>query len=400
MNKRKKKRILFLGLDGFPFGSAFTQRQVQLGKAFLETGFKVTVINKSSQHSKRISKRENILAHGFYQNIEYFYCSLLPYRSSNFIIRNIFKLIGGFIQPFIILYYRIFRNAKYIFNNSIYLKNIKYCYFLSKLFRMKLIFDYVEFMASVRNRHKKYLVDIESRAENDLFKYTDKLIVISNFLEKYVKETAPNIPMIRIPPVIDFSFIDSIPLKITSDRYFLLCASGGYQDIIKFTIEAFAGSYGPEKNYKLKLVINGNPKELEAIHLYIEEIKFQNYIEILSELPYSDLISFYKSARALLIPISNNLQDLARFPFKICEYIASKRPIITSDLGAVKEFFEDNVNAFIAKTDNVNDFSKKLNLVMEYPDLANEIGSNGYELGKNVFNYETYSKDLGAFIHK
>lgn len=397
---KKKETILFLGTGGFPFGTATIQRQIQLAKSLQLAAFKVIVINSRSPHSSFTAKKEKISVHGFYQGIEYLYCSLVPYRPANFFLRNIIKQLGIFLEFFAILYYRLFKHTKYIFYRTNILSSLKYHYFISKVFGMELIYDYVELYDSVGERINKNKKGSEISFDYNFYKYTHKLVVISNFLENHVKKIAPDKQMVKIPPIIDFSYFDNIKVEAQKSSYFLYCGSSTYDDIIKFIIKAFVNSNSAENNYKLKLVISGNSDQLSSLNQYLIDNQYQSSIEVLSKLSYFDLVSHYKSASALLIPMSNNIQDQARFPFKICEYTASKRPIITSDTGVIKEFFEDRVNAFIAKSDNFEDFINKLNLVVEQPKLADSIGVNSYELGKNVFNYKTYSEVFSNLIQK
>ncbi|QCX39128.1 glycosyltransferase family 4 protein [Aureibaculum algae] len=394
----KNKRILFTGTNGFPFGSAAIQRQIQLAKALLEAGYKVTVINNGGSHSKHITDRENMVAQGNFQGVDYIYCSIIPYRPTNFIFRNVLKKLGSLLEFFTIFYYKFFKNATHIFNNSIHLKKLKYYYFLSRVLKMELIYDYVEIMGSLGNRDKKQLQDIKNNFDTHFLDYTDKIIVISKYLENHVNKINQNKKKIKIPPIIDFSYFDTIDPKYKDVSFFLFCGSAVYMDVIKFIINAFTNSKSLGNDYHLKLVVNGSQEQLNQLHAYITQKECQNNIDILSKLTYIDLISYYKSARALLIPVSNNLQDMARFPFKICEYTASKRPIITSDSGAITEFFNDGKNAFIAKTDNSDSLTDKLNLIIEQPALANTVGLKGHELGVDVFNYKTYAANLKELL--
>lgn len=396
--KNTQETVIFLGSSGFPYGSAVIQRQIQLGKSLKEVNYNIVIICTRGVHSLRIIKREGITIHNYYQGIEYFYTSLLAHRPSNFLIRNLLKLLGHLLEILVIVFYRFFKNAKFIFNSSIKIEDLKYYYIISKILKMILIYDYVEMVDSLKKRDKLELNDLVRIFDHEFYKYVDKLIVISSFLEEYIDKIAPSTPKIKIPPIIDFSYIDSINSKISPIPFFIFCGSAAYNDIIKFIIEAFIHSNAIEKNYELKLVVNGTFEQLNIINNYIKEKRVDTSIEIMSKLSYYDLISFYKSARALLIPISNNLQDQARFPYKICEYSASGRPIITSDSGSVIEFFEDKKTAFIAKTGDISDFSSNINLVISQPELANKVGYNGYLLGKKSFNYKTYSKDLENFV--
>jgi glycosyltransferase involved in cell wall biosynthesis len=135
----------------------------------------------------------------------------------------------------------------------------------------------------------------------------------------------------------------------------------------------------------------------EKISKHRDSIKDDKTIKILSNLSYEVLISYYKNAKALLIPLQDNLQDKARFPFKISEYTAAARPIITSDSGAVIDYFQDGINALLAKTGDVNDFAEKLKFVLNNPQEAEKIATKSHELGQKLFNYKSYSTSLQEF---
>lgn len=394
--KDKRVTVLFLGSVGFPHGSAIVQRQIQLANSIMEYGINCVVLNKRSNHSKFISRKENISISGSYYGIKYFYSSLIAYKHSNFIIRNLFKTIGRIIEIFSIVYYRLFKNAKYILLRTNKLNNLKFYYFFSKMFNMKLIYDYVEYYDSIGKRNSTDLSSLANGFDNNFYKYLDKLIVISDFLGKHVEKISPRKKFIKIPPTIDLSLFDSVEVKMS--KSFVFCGSAGYMDIIVFIIEAFKNSIAIDQNYGLKLIVNGSNEERDNIRKFIIDQNLNSYIELTSNLSYSDLIKNYKSATALLIPLNDNYQDQARFPFKICEYLASNRPIITSNTGAIKEYFTDNIDTIIAKTDDIDDFSSKLNFVIENPIKVELIGANGYKLGKRIFNYKSYSKSLGDFI--
>lgn len=395
----KKQHVLYLGANGFPFGSAVIQRQIQMSKALIEAGFDVTVISQRSTHAKQTAIREKIRHHGHYEAIEYYYASLTPYKPTNFLIRNTVKLLGKIVEPLLILYYRIFKNSRYIFNNSTHLGDLKWYYRLSRTFGMELIYDYVEFVDSLGNRDKVRIEDAKKGFDYQFFNHTDKVIVISKFLEDHLTTIAPEKTHLKVPPIINFSFFDAVENASTERSYFLFCGSAAYLDIIKFIINSYARSKSYKDQIELKLIIGGSPQEIKGIKNYIDDIEeVKNNIEIRSNIPYNELVSLYKSAVALLIPITNNLQDQARFPFKICEYLASKRPIITSDSGVITEFFEDGNNAFIAEVNSIEDFGSKMKRVSDQPEIANEVGIKGYELGKSTFNYKMYSDKLNLFL--
>ena len=398
-SKNRHVGVILLGSIGFPFGSATIQRQIQLAKSLLNANFKVCVINNRSSHPKFISKRENIKTLGNYQNVNYFYSSLITFKPTNFILRYIVKIIGAILEILTIIYLRIFKNYKYFLLRTDMLKDIKYYSKVSKLIGIELIYDYVEYYDSTGKRdlsgvkkHKKDSFDY------NFINYVDKVIVISKFLENHVKSINVEIPTIKIPPIIDFDYFNNIYFKKKSEQFFLFCGSIAYLDLIEFIINSYILSNASNNDIKLKLVINGDDSHLQKLNKFVNDKQQKKNITILTKLPYIELIQLYKSAKALLIPIGNNLQDDARFPFKICEYTASKRPIITSDSGAILEFFEDDNNALIAKSEDLNDFASKINKIIEQPEAADRIGESGYNLGSKIFNYNTYSQVLRKLI--
>ena len=374
------------------------QRQVQISKLALDCGLGVVVINRWGVYSKEIAKREKISVIDNFQGIDYMYSSLIPYRSTNFIVRNLAKLLGYIFEFFLIIYYVIFKNAKYIFCNTIDLRDLNYYSHLSKVLRVELIYDYVEFIDSIGVRNKENQVIVKPSFDDQIPNYTDKLIVISDYLRNKIIDSSSNLPMIKIPRIIDFSYFDDvIPMK-NENPYFLFCGSAAYLDIIEFIIKSFIGSDAVTKNYNLILVLSGSVNQILKVNEVISREKGLHKVKVLTQLSYIDLVSYYKSAYSLLIPITENLQDKARFPFKICEYSASKRPIITSNSGPILEYFEDNVTAFIAETENRSDFTNKINLAVNDVDLANLVGKNAYKLGLENFSYKAYIKDFKKFI--
>ena len=142
-------------------------------------------------------------------------------------------------------------------------------------------------------------------------------------------------------------------------------------------------------------MVNGDSDQVQRIKNMATN---QNAIRLLSGLAYEDLLGYYKGALALLIPMSDNLQDRARFPFKICEYTAAARPIITTAGGPIPHYFTNELNAIISNNGDVEGFASGLRFITTHPEKADHIGAAGYELGFRIFNYNSYSSGLFELI--
>jgi glycosyltransferase involved in cell wall biosynthesis len=125
----------------------------------------------------------------------------------------------------------------------------------------------------------------------------------------------------------------------------------------------------------------------------------QQDVQIKSNIAYSDLINLYRNAKMLFIPLRRTLQDIARFPHKIGEYTAAKRPVVSTDIGEVAYYLDDMRSALLADNFDLDAYCNKLRTVIADDDLLNEIGSNGYRTGFEHFHYRNYEAPLFDFLN-
>jgi len=92
------------------------------------------------------------------------------------------------------------------------------------------------------------------------------------------------------------------------------------------------------------------------------------------------------------------LQDAARFPHKIGEYVASGAPMISSNFGEVKHYFKDGENGFVAEKYEVEQFTEKMQYIIDNPDKAKAVGQAGKETGLKEFNFLHYGENLRGFL--
>lgn len=392
-----KKRVIYCGGQGFPFGSATVQRQIQMSKALQDANFEVFVLINRGTYTRDIIRREGIRVFGTHENIKYFHTSFCAYKPKNYFIRNFLKVFGTLSEFFFIGSLTVFKKGSVLLFRAHDLNSAKFYARWGRLFNLKIIYDYVEYYDSLRKRDQKSIEVLKKNSfDRNIFMYCDKFIVISEFLKEHVKRYKKE--FLKIPPIIDFDQFVGIEKKDSDRPYFLYCGSIVYLDVIRFIIDSFTTSGLNRNGFYLKLVLSGSLEEIENL---VEKIEFEDLsesIEVLNKLKYEQLISYYAGASALLIPLSESLQDKARFPFKICEYLASRRPIITSGVGVINEYFTADRDAFICPTNDQRALAEKFKLVAVNKDLADEIGLKGYYLGRKHFHYENYVQDLRSFF--
>lgn len=139
---------------------------------------------------------------------------------------------------------------------------------------------------------------------------------------------------------------------------------------VKQDIERFKKTYGAHKNI---LVIGNRPH---------------------SEVPY-----YLKSADVLVLPNSAK-EDISKFytsPLKLFEYMASKRPIVASNLPSIREILNKN-NSVLVEPDNPESLAQGIKKVLKNRDLADKI-SNNAEQDVQKYSWEKRVNNIITFIN-
>jgi len=147
-------------------------------------------------------------------------------------------------------------------------------------------------------------------------------------------------------------------------------------------------------------IIGGtNAQNFDALEKAFKESKYCHDLILHKNLPYNEIIPLYKSADLLLIPLRNNLQDIARFPHKVGEYTASGRPIISSKIGELKHYFIDKESALLASEYDIDVYLETLRQMKLNGVSFDEIGQRGYQIGYDNFHYESNSEKIKKFFN-
>lgn len=315
------------------------------------------------------------------------------YRPRSFIKRNLIKLTSFIFEYRVIRKINKEQRIDWLNVYTQYFGILIFYYLISKIFHIQTILHYVEFRSKFRVKNWLFRINdfLFDKYAVSLF---DKIIPISTTLNNYVLTLKQTANTLIIPPICDFKYFDSIKPETTDKRYFVFCASVSYQDVFLFIVQCFL-KLGNIEEVNLHLVINGELTD-PTIKQLLEANK--KSIFVFSNLEYNQLIAKYKGSLAQLIPLRNSLQDSARFPQKICEFIASRRPIVTTGFGEINHYFIDNQNAVVATDYQIENYSNKMKWVLNNPNRLEAIANNSYLLGCNHFDSQGYSSKIEKFL--
>ncbi len=145
----------------------------------------------------------------------------------------------------------------------------------------------------------------------------------------------------------------------------------------------------------------------------INDLKNKNNLKNLffkGYLKHSVIHNFLSQCDILIAPYSeevysenkkiNNIADWMS-PLKIFEYMASKKPIIASNLPAIKEILDDNETALLVDHNNISKWEHNIVKILCKPEFANKLAKNAFEVLKNNYTWNTRAKRVLSYtIHK
>ncbi len=388
----RDKYIVAIGLEGFPYGSAPAQKLKMMGMALKTKKNIFTVI--SHRFVRRTEQNSKLEKEGEIQGIKYLTTSPEVFSPKNKFNKFICLLKGRINE--INLLVRL-KRSKQLDGVIIYNSSFIYSFtnaLLVRFFNVPVFLIYFELRFTLASR-KEVLSNVNNFLfDRYIFSFFNGIITISEMLENHIKKYSPNTPLLIVPPIVNFLEYENIDRK-KRYPYFLYCGSIAYIEVMTFVLNSYKILNNSE--YKVVLIVSGDSKKLLSLKHIISDLNLESRVEIFNNISDKELKELYVNANALLIPLRNTNQDKARFPHKIAEYCASKRPIITTRVGEITNFFDDD-SALIANDYDINMFSEKMKYVIDNPVRSEEIANKSYRIGYKYFNYLNYSQPLTDFL--
>lgn len=115
--------------------------------------------------------------------------------------------------------------------------------------------------------------------------------------------------------------------------------------------------------------------------------------------PFDRFPVYLGCADIFLLPFPNTLYNRGRWPSKICDYMASGRPIISNPTGDIKDLFTDNdVGILVGET--IDDWIAGILSILEQPEIASRKGRNARRTAETVYNWSRLAETLEAFYFR
>ena len=268
---------------------------------------------------------------------------------------------------------------------------------VAKLLGYKIIIDAVEDHI-LSTEDMSFLAWLNIRISATILPYLgffiDGVVVISlTLLDKY-KKLFKNHP-IELIPVSASNINLPFNAKVNRNKKIKMVYSGSYadKDGIDFLINAFLES---SKNYSdLYLFFLGGPSD--KILKKVLSTKNKN-IKVVGYLSDEDYWKILGDADILCMTRIDSPYANAGFPFKLGEYLATRKPVIVTDVSDVTHYLTDKNDCVLVKPSDTASIINAIEYLIKNPDKRSKIGRNGYLKCREFFNPEINSRNLLDFL--
>jgi len=126
------------------------------------------------------------------------------------------------------------------------------------------------------------------------------------------------------------------------------------------------------------IFVGGTKEDIERFKSEILNLKSK--IWVVGHRPHSEIPYWLKAADVLVLPNSAK-EEISKFwtsPIKMFEYMASQRPIISSDLPSIREILNGQ-NCIFCQPGDAEDLAKKIKQVLNNPTLGEKLAGQAYQ---------------------
>lgn len=250
---------------------------------------------------------------------------------------------------------------------------------LASFFYKKAKYVYTEH--NIFNRRQKY--KILYPLERFIYQRYDKIIACANIVKERLISYLPSLKEKIITVQNGFS-LNTEQIKESQKKSELLFI-GRLEEQKGVDVLLKALKILKEEKITPQTFIIGYGRQEEVLKNYCKKENLTN-VKFLSK--RDDALSFLKASKIFVLP--SRWEGL---PITILEAASLKKPIITTEVGGIKEVLNEDEAIFVEK-DNPNSLSRAIKNLLFNEKLQKEIGEKAFSKVNNHFSMRTFSKKL------
>jgi len=145
---------------------------------------------------------------------------------------------------------------------------------------------------------------------------------------------------------------------------------------------------------KINAIILGEGPERKNLENFINKNQISKNIKLVGKV---DNVSEFLSKSKVGILTSRS----EGFPNAVLEYMASGLPVISTNVGDVKDVVKDDFNGFVLdEKDLKENMVQKINYLLENESIRKEFGHNSFQIITNNFTEKIYLNNVKRFLNR
>lgn len=140
---------------------------------------------------------------------------------------------------------------------------------------------------------------------------------------------------------------------------------------------------------QVKALLIGTGPLKSYFHRVVNDLKINNEVLFLGQIPNTDLVRYLNAAD---VYVSSSLSDGTSL--SLLEAMACGLPIVVTDVPAILEWVQDDVNGLVVPRKNIRQLAQKISYLLRNEDLAREMGKRNFEIAQERAHWDKNFKQL------
>lgn len=400
---RKNLHIIFLAVCDFPYGHATTSRVKLICEALSLSGSKVSLGILNANSKKPVEGNDS--TKGFYKSIEYEFLNGNTVRPSG-AAGALRDTIKGMVSS--VGYLRKKKKLGTADLIILYTPNfikILPCVLVARTCSIPIVLELCELGSTARIRGlKERLLQLSGIAtEKLLTRFSSAILLISRTMAEHLAKRGIRLPRdFQLPILVDYKRFKSQSVAavgtLKGKNYFLSSGTLGEKEDSKVIIDAFSRVVKDRRDMFMVFTGGLSAKNRRELMAFARALSVAERVIFTGFLGDDELVWAYQHSVALVNCRSKTVFARNGFPTKLGEYLATGRPVITTDIGDVRLFLKDGRNAFFCEAENVETMAVNMAKVLRCEEMAERVGMNGQKVAEKEFDYRKMVLPLNSFL--
>jgi len=145
----------------------------------------------------------------------------------------------------------------------------------------------------------------------------------------------------------------------------------------------------------IKLIVVGDGPFKILYEQYLNK-NIEDKVIFVGKVGYDELPKFYVSCDVFVSPAT----EKESFGIVLLEAMASKIPVIASDIEGYKQIIKDEVNGFLFENENYKNLADKIIMVLKNKNFVNKVVENAYKIVIEKYSWESVSKQVENYYYE